>query len=472
VLHLVEDKSNKVLALFSNFEEAQETMKEADLMLSALLMANEELKLEKDSCSEALELLLAEKTSLISELHQLEASSSCTAHRNNKLHQQMNECIKEMTKIATLVKGSFQQLQRATTVELFGLCSEIINFGQELKRWISDSRSYLVSVVSVLEEKATSAAQQVHLLNANAYTCVCQRVESRSCEVDDNNAAFLHETQAITETSREGFQNAPLLGSISHDISNVEKKALKHQQICIQNGNTQAGNSTDYTSLRRDFDRKSDIAEGLSFDLKLLQESTSYAKDMKDKAVEVSFALGKVQRELEIKTSETEDMLVKQKALEEELAQNGAVLIILRSELEQSQDSSYVLLKENSDLRVMLEEETGKTSEIRALLEDKAKVIEGLESEILLLNSSEEGQLRSDVEKLSNNVEILCDQNRKLKVEILKLNDKLEMAMALAEENEAAAVEARQVSVLLLVSFTFCSIYTNINLSCFCRLQR
>ncbi|CAM0906969.1 unnamed protein product [Alopecurus aequalis] len=455
VLHLVEDKSNKVLALFSNFEEAQETMKEADLMLSALLKANEELKLEKDSCSEAVELLLAEKTSLIDELQQLEASSSCTAQRNNKLHQQMNECIKEMTNIATLMKGSFHQIQRVTTVELFGLCSEIINFGQELKRWINDSRSYLVSVVSVVEEKATSAAQQVHLLNANAYTCTCQRVGPLSCEVDDSTAAFLHETQAVPENSRkhivsltdmtqEGFQNAPSPSSIFHDISNIEKKALQHQKICLHDGNTQASYSKDYASLRRDFDRKSYIAEGLSFDLKLLQESTSYAKDMKDKADEVSSALRKVQRELEIKTSETEDMLVKQKALVEELAENGAALIILRSELEQSQDSSSVLLKENNDLRVMLEEETGKTNEIKALLEDKAKVIEGLESEILLLTSSEEGQLRSDVEKLSNNVEILCNQNGKLKAEIFKLNDKLEMAMALAEENEAAAVEARQ----------------------------
>uniref|UniRef100_A0A453AZ26 Uncharacterized protein n=1 Tax=Aegilops tauschii subsp. strangulata TaxID=200361 RepID=A0A453AZ26_AEGTS len=165
---------------------------------------------------------------------------------------------------------------------------------------------------------------------------------------------------------------------------------------------------------------------------------------MKDKADEVSNALRKVQRELEIKNSETEDMLAKQKTLVEELAENGAALIILRSELEQYQVSSSALSKENNDLRVMLEEETVKTGEIEALLEDKAKVIEGLESEIILLNSSEEGRLRSDIEELSNNIKMLCNENGKLKAEILKLNDKLEMSMALAEENEAAAIEARQ----------------------------
>lgn len=79
-----------------------------------------------------------------------------------------------------------------------------------------------------------------------------------------------------------------------------------------------------------------------------------------------------------------------------------------------------------------------------ALLEDKAKVIEGLEIEILLLNSSEEGGLMSDIEKLNNSTKMVCNGNGYLEAEILKLSDRLQMAMALAEENEAAAIEARQ----------------------------
>ncbi|XP_024313758.1 kinesin-like protein KIN-12E isoform X3 [Brachypodium distachyon] len=628
VLHLVEDKSNKVLALFSNFEEAQETMKEADLMLSALLKANEELKLEKDNCSQAVELLLAEKSSLIHGMHELEASSSCTAQRYGKLHRQMNECVKEMSEIAVLIKESFHQIQGVTTVELFGLFSEIINYGQDLKRCISDSRSYLGNVVSLLEEKGSSSVQQVHHLDADAYTCVGKQVGSRSCEMGGTNVMFLHETQAALVNSskniismtgmaeegkgissmhavpmcsaeeledsntnsmhdvtvmkdiifsiaemwdvffkkvsciknseaypgvacdgqnytnppaalarleseqiykavplqckgsiegqsgeedntdllhdvqrlkhhlaqlmvplskfinendimgyqtgndkqfvtvlnkvqnslifvidffsslvlsdRGGFQNAPSLSRIFHDISNIENKSFMLHQMCLRNGDSQAGYSTDYASLRRDFDRKSDIAEGLSFDLKLLQESTSYARDMKDKAEGVSSELRKVQRELEFKSSLTEDMLIKQKALVEELAENGAALMILRSELEQCQSSSAELLKENNDLRVMLEEEIVKACETKALLEDKAKVIEGLESEILLLNSSEEGRLMSNIEKLNNSIKKISTDNGYLEEEILKLNDRLQMAMALAEENEAAAIEARQ----------------------------
>ncbi|CAL5085879.1 unnamed protein product [Urochloa decumbens] len=392
MIHLVEDKSNKVLTLFSNFEAAQETMEEAELMISTLLKASEELKLERDNSRQAVEVLLSEKTSLIGELKLLETSSS---QRYDKLHQQTNDCVVEMAKLAAIIRGSFQQMQRVSTAELFALCSEIITFGQDLKRCISESRSYIVNMVSLIEEKGKSTKQIQHL-NANAYGSAGQQVESH-CQS----------------------------GSSKPDFS-------------------QSDYSTDYASLRREFDRKSNIAEGLSFDLRLLQESTSNAKDMKDKANAISTALSNVQRELDIKTNAMENMLKKQKALEEELAQNDTELTILRSELEQSQSLSSALFKENKDLREMLDEETVKNSEMEVLLEDKENVIEGLESQILLLNRSEVGRLMSDIEELNNSIKIMSSDRENLQAEIHTLREKLEMAMALSEENEAAAIEARQ----------------------------
>jgi kinesin family member 15 len=84
-------------------------------------------------------------------------------------------------------------------------------------------------------------------------------------------------------------------------------------------------------------------------------------------------------------------------------------------------------------------------------LEDKVRVIDGLESQILLLNGSEVGQLMSDIEELNNSIKMVSNAKENLQAEILQLRDKLEMAMALAEENEAAAIEARQVSNFLIV---------------------
>ncbi|CAN6176369.1 unnamed protein product [Urochloa humidicola] len=392
MIHLVEDKSNKVLTLFSNFEAAQETMEEAELMISTLLKASEELKLERDNSRQLVEVLLSEKTSLIGELKELETSSS---QRYDKLHQQTNDCVVQMAKLSTIIRGSFQQMQRVSTAELFALCSEIITFGQDLKRCISESRSYIVNMVSLIEEKGKSTTQ-IQNLNANANESACQQIELH-CQSGSSKLNF-----------------------------------------------SQSYYSTDYASLRREFDRKSNIAEGLSFDLRLLQESTSNAKDMKDKADEISTALSNVQRELDIKTNAMENMLKKQKALEEGLAQNDAELTILRAELEQSQSLSSALLKENKDLRVMLDEETVKNSEIEVLLEDKDSVIEGLESQILLLNRSEVGRLMSDIEELNNSIKIMSSDRENLQAEIHTLREKLEMAMALSEENEAAATEARQ----------------------------
>ncbi|KAL6657518.1 hypothetical protein ACP70R_005298 [Stipagrostis hirtigluma subsp. patula] len=430
VLHLVEDKSNKILSLFSNFEEAQETMEEAELMLSALLKTNDELKLERDNCRQVVELLLAEKTSLIDELKELESSRSCIEQRHEKLHQQINECLVEMAKVAALIRGLFQKIQRDTTVELFDLCSEIINFGQDLKRSISDSRSYLVSMASLVKEKGRSSAEQLRHLSSNAYKCVCQQGQARSCLLASSKAEFSDGTQAVQDAS----------GNLVTDMTEEGKEMPSVDIVAVG----RAADLEDYASLRREIDRKRDIAEGLSFDLKLLQESASNAKDMKDKADEISTALSNVQKELDMKRSEMENMLKKQKALEEELVESGAGLIMLRSELEQSQSLSSALLKENKDLRVMLEEETAKNSETEVLLTEKAKVIEGLERQILLLNCSEAGQLRSEIEELNISLKIMSSDRENLRAETLKLREKLEMATALAEENEAAAIEARQ----------------------------
>uniref|UniRef100_A0A0D9X1Z9 Kinesin motor domain-containing protein n=1 Tax=Leersia perrieri TaxID=77586 RepID=A0A0D9X1Z9_9ORYZ len=425
VLHLVEEKSNKVLALFSNFEEAQETMEEAEIMVSSLLKTNEELKLERDNCRQEVESLLAERTSLINDLQELEASNSCTAQRHDKLHEQVNECVVEMENLATIIKESLYQIQRVTPVELFAFCSEIINFSQDLRRWICESRSYLANMGALLEDKGNSPAEQIHCTNSNTRAGVSQQVDSCSCQLGGTDAEFCQGKYVV-----------------------VGGKENMLQEICLQNRNCQPACSIDYASLRREFNRKSDVAEGLSFDLKLLQESTSQAKDMKDKTNEITNALISVQRELEKKTSAMESMLKHQRALEGELAENGAALIILRSELEHSESFSSELLKENNDLRVMLEEEIMITSETKAMLEDKSKVIEGLENQILLFNSSEEGHLMSHIKELNDNIKGICIDKGNLEDEILKLTDKLGMAVALAEENEAASIEARQAAEL------------------------
>uniref|UniRef100_A0A0E0EEZ8 Kinesin motor domain-containing protein n=1 Tax=Oryza meridionalis TaxID=40149 RepID=A0A0E0EEZ8_9ORYZ len=428
VLHLVEDKSNKVLALFSNFEEAQETMEEAETMLSSLLKANEELKLEKDSCRQAVELLFAEKTSLINDLQELEASNSFTAQRYDKLHERVNGCVAEMTNLATIIKESFHQVQRVTTVELFAFCSEVISFGQDLRKWIYESRSYLVNMGALLEEQGNSYAEQIRCTNSSTYAGVSQQVESCSRQLGGMNGEFFPGTyMAVDGKEKPSVHVVPIGSNAELEDTNVERTF-----------------DMDYASLRREFDRKSDVAEGLSFDLKLLQESTSQAKDMKDKADEISDALVSVQRELEKKNSAMESILKQQKALEEELAENGAALLILRSELEHSESLSSELFNENNDLKAMLEEEAMMISETKAMLEDKSKVIEGLEHQILLLNSSEEGRLMSQIKELNDNLKGISIDKGNLEEEILKLTDKLEMAVALAEENEAASIEARQ----------------------------
>lgn len=125
------------------------------------------------------------------------------------------------------------------------------------------------------------------------------------------------------------------------------------------------------------------------------------------------------------------------------LIESETALSSPRSELEQSQETLATLLFEN--LRMLLEDAYFQKSQTDELLKDEKKVIEGLEKEILSMNTSIEAKDLSSVEEVMDELRMLSNERDHLRSEIVALNDKLEMASALADENEAIAVEARQV---------------------------
>lgn len=72
-------------------------------------------------------------------------------------------------------------------------------------------------------------------------------------------------------------------------------------------------------------------------------------------------------------------------------------------------------------------------------------MIKNLEEEILQLIASTDRKFISSVEGTKTNMRRLTSERDQLLEEVQSLTEKLEMAYALADENEAIAVEARQV---------------------------
>lgn len=166
--------------------------------------------------------------------------------------------------------------------------------------------------------------------------------------------------------------------------------------------------------LKREIERKDEIVEGLFFDLRLLQESISGKSNIRKNYKET-----------------IEKMQEHQEVLKMDISS-------LRSQLETTKKIYSAFEKENNELHLLLEEEFLKRAEIEEMLKEKSMVVNRLEKEILSINGSMVRGLEEEKEKIGR-------EREELEKEVLHLKARFEMAMALAEEKEASAVEAQHV---------------------------
>ncbi|KAK9143392.1 hypothetical protein Syun_012792 [Stephania yunnanensis] len=105
------------------------------------------------------------------------------------------------------------------------------------------------------------------------------------------------------------------------------------------------------------------------------------------------------------------------------------------------------LSKKNIELIVALEDLYASHVNAEEQLEEKKEAVASLEKEILQMASSVEEKCLSSIEDVEAELSRVTIERNCLREEITSLNDKLEMANALADENEAIVVEARQVII-------------------------
>ncbi|KAF3333862.1 Phragmoplast orienting kinesin 2 [Carex littledalei] len=163
--------------------------------------------------------------------------------------------------------------------------------------------------------------------------------------------------------------------------------------------------------LLSELNRREQLSEGLLFDLRLLQESASAAKDEKKEEVEeLTSALETLKTELEHRNGEIEDLL---------------------SEIGEKDHAVESLECEISELKSRLESLNGGIKELEVKLCERNWVAVKLEEELLTTR------------------DLIHEKNcciEKLRSSLTQLTGELEMANALAEENEAVATEARQIA--------------------------
>lgn len=428
----------------TKFEEAHTTIKEADFMLNVLMKENENAKQVTGMWKQAGEEWLIEKTSLIKEVEQLKSLIQLKEQEKKALQDEIHCSLLEMGDSMFFLEGSFLQMQKDVEERFRELYTNAISVGQVILCSICNSRTSLEDIYSEIMEKEFALFVLYHCYIGEDFWRItpgfnadhgflkfgkqeCNLVVNKlqkGCSSDGGNI-MINGIEGI----REGDQSVA--------VRDLEAKLVQTSENMIYEN----------LSLKKELQRKEVLLKGLLFDFSLLQESASNKKDIEDETEKLIMALSQVRHELETKASQLDDLLVQNRKLEGHLADTENAFSISISDLEQAKESLDNLSDQNTELRVLLKDLFIKKSELQDQLEEQKDIIKGLEKEILRLTSSVEKKLLSSFEDIEVKLSRVIDERDGLHEEVCSLKDKLEMAYALADENEAIAVEARQVCI-------------------------
>ncbi|WOH15809.1 hypothetical protein DCAR_0935355 [Daucus carota subsp. sativus] len=425
---------------FKKFEEARATMQEADVMLNALLKANEDSRQLSGTWRQAGEDLMLEKVSLTEEIEQLKSSLHLKDAENEILHDQIHGSFIEIANLVTSLEGSILHTQRDTEKMCKAVFSDALMMVKEIMKHICISRASLEGICTEAMEREF------------AYFVLHQ------CTVGEYLKKFKSSSEEISLHQNKLQQNHDYLLTCKHMIGESDMSTNimqgKAQGISaslsrmedVKSGKSYTDTIFENLELRKELQRKDVLLKGLLFDISLLQESTSTSKDLKVETENLVASLSQNQHKLQIKISEVEDLLVQNTNLEQRLANTESALFVANSDLEQMKETIDDLSSQNDEFKVLLRDLYLRKSEAEEQLAEQRDVVKALEKEILLKTNSAEKQLYSSFEDLENYSRMVSGERDQLCEQIVVLQDKLDMAYSLADENEAIAVEARQES--------------------------
>lgn len=428
-------------SLFLKFEEAQATMKEADLIMNALLEQNENTRREKDMWKHASEELLAQ-------IQELKASNHAADEQYKFLCHKSNQSLAETIDLLSSFEEIFYQVKSDVMQELKLAFSDIFSFGKQLFEFIESLRSDTEVLSFKMMEKDFSLFTGFNCymgaFSNGKINCHLKytKDESPASGLFDGKKHFMSANGGLLAMMDENLEmdrayndKIPELENHQLDIECTTSN-LVGKEIASSNSFQQRIVEIDSSLLRRDLGQK---------DIRLSQESISTTKDIKDENEELCSVPNQLRYDLEAKSAEVVEILNHQKELESQLEDSKMAFVNSRSDLQKAKETLTIFLKENKELKVLQEDFSTNYKNAEQIIKNKDRVIDGLEREILCIKSSMDDKILSSVEEVEEMLKKVEAERDNLREEIAYLSDKLEMTSALADENEAIAVEANEV---------------------------
>ncbi|KAK2665172.1 hypothetical protein Ddye_003746 [Dipteronia dyeriana] len=144
-------KAAEASCIFAKFEEAQDTMKDADIMINGLLIANETLKLDKVKLKQTQVKLKKERNSLINEVQSLQSINDLKDQQLENLEKQYGSNLTETRDLVVELEGLVADVQttfRDTFVHIAHdfqcMKSELLDSTNLVRSWLDDVWSEII----------------------------------------------------------------------------------------------------------------------------------------------------------------------------------------------------------------------------------------------------------------------------------------------------------------------------------------
>ncbi|XP_068655925.1 kinesin-like protein KIN-12D isoform X2 [Aristolochia californica] len=420
-----------------------------------------------ESCSSCILKLEAELKIKNEELSDMQSSNSIILTGLETKNQDMailEEKLSSVEKENDKLKLKVEELKAENSRVINDICGKESEFelsSSHLEKKLGCLEASVVTLRSDLEIKSSRLEQTEHshavvskeneyLLNELQF--IQHRNDKLFSTLNDNAKCCSSSFEAVALTQSrilnmvlEDDKSSTLLDKMFEEICEFNKWARRFivEYECLENSVKEL--ISENLSLQVELERKEDIIKGLSFDMSLLQESASNAKDQKDEFKEMVATLEYIEDELDIKSNELDEALSNGQKLESVLQEKTNAIADLELELVRVQESLQLILLENTETKSQMEDLLVAKSSIEEELEDKNKIAERLEVQILQMAASL-GQMSELSEGLKSDLSKVTHERDSLEADVLTLKDQLEIAQSLAEENEAIAAETRQMA--------------------------
>eukprot|EP00257_Ricinus_communis_P017920 XP_015576480.1 kinesin-like protein KIN-12F [Ricinus communis] len=477
-------KAAEAFCILAKFEEAQDTMKEADIMINGLIIANETMKLDIDRLKQVEVSLTNDKDILLSKVSSLQSTNSVKDLQVEDLEKQyalslmeMNKLVMELEGIISHVQSTFQKNYMSVVCDFHSVKTLVLDSRKLVRTWLEDVWSEIIvkdCAVSVLHLchmgilletvtglNAENGLLQHGLCESNTIIAGLREHNSRSSRELQMCRTLKGKLLADIKNSFDRIlRKEEETGELNTRITTFEKKIFDLQlqeEIMLQRSNYMG---SQLSILMKDLDFGNRNIESLLGQEKMLKDN----EELLNSQAEL-FMVELCSKDIEslVLATQLEEMSFKKDAAKREHNECGSILESVKEQMillmVDGELKEAVLMAKDAEIALLKEkvaEALWEAQYLQSRITEMDEVNEALELEIHLLKDDacsndalkgELGEVKETKARLLNQIQALETEYEKLLKELKTKETALDCSSShisvLDQQNQKSQMEIR-----------------------------